>query len=1057
MGGSSFEKAAAFPGHQHLGTHSCRVFRQDRRWRGTLRSWASSRRSPPLALRRRACLSTEFRSRARGSSGDFARLGVVRNSQLWRSGEINQDAFGCKGPPKRRATPKLFALEHPSTFGGGHQEGDFSKPNLDEPLIESLKTAKSGPSKLLKKINRANVLAFCQLSASVLFVVLYVWGTYSAPAPGGWRYWLENGLCLFFALDYAARLVQSDDPLREACSVGNVLDFLSFAPFLIEAILGMLSLQNTLLDFSWIRIFRAMRVLRLSVITVNLSDMQNLSSSAVVDGAIRVRLTQLFASIIVVIFTAASVIHLFEKMPWHVALYFVVTTLTTVGYGDVVVESAVGKVIVVAMMISAVMVIPVRATRMYQQATTRRIRRGSLPGPKNPFVLVFIKLSDVRGFSDFYKEFSSHLTQFQSPLSVKRFKMVCVTNRPEFEFRVFQEMNDSGLSLIEGSAFSENDLIQCQAHKAQALLLLADRFSGEEEEEDLMVLFQAWAVKSYTKSVPLFVQVLKSASVPQISQFLDPVQDIIISLEQVRHRLLVLSCLCPGAATLLGNLLRIAKLSEVKSKEETILGRKWRRAYVNSCGNGVFEARAGPSFFGMEFLRMAEAVSRLTGMMPIGLVDGKGKLSLNPGQRPVRSSDRIVLIAMSQKEANDLEQVIYYPPSPYLQHQREELLESYSIDGGSADFPCPVDFFPEDELITAECRGLWQEAASDGEKPPHELEWQSELGSSPRNGAQGAKLVKGSEVESIEQSTSLQVEVSGLDGIRDHVIVSGAPDSFLPFVKELRRCCARPIPVVILHEDKEDAGVRSVLQMSSVYFAKGSSSTQSGLIAAKATESRCFMHLCQSQRPSVSSKPEAVLTDAKALLTSYNIGAEGFHAVVELCFTSAINFLQPGMLLKGSLVVDDVPGTQQSPSKSWQVRRKHMKAARDEGLTEWQTNPYYSAGRVLVPALLDTLACHSFFSKGLLIDLMAEFTGDVNSGNYVGPLLKQISLPNGFKGKTYTELVSYLVLQRGLIPLGLFRRKSENRSWLLRYVCANPPGEVVLEGTDKVFVIRERT
>ncbi|GMH45499.1 hypothetical protein BSKO_13456 [Bryopsis sp. KO-2023] len=921
---------------------------------------------------------------------------------------------------------------------------DFSRANLDEPLIESLKKAKSKPSKLLRKINRANVLAFCRLSASLLFVVLYVWGTYSVPALGGWRYWLENCLCLFFALDYAARLAKSDHPMREACSLGNVLDLLSFAPFLMMAIFQ-LFYKHPLVDFSWIRIFRAMRLLLLSVIALNLSDMQHLSSSALVRGVIRVRLTQLLTSIIVVIFTAASILHPFENMSWHEALYFVVTTLTTVGYGDVVVESGIGKVIVVGMMISAVMVIPVRATKIYQLLTTRRIRRGSLPGPGKPFVLVFTKLSDVRGFSDFYKEFSTHLTRFQSSLSVERFRMVCVTNRPEFEFRVFQEMNDSGLSLIEGSAFSESDLIQCQAHKAQALLLLADRFSGNEEEEDMMLLLQAWAVKSYTKSVPLYVQVLKSASVPQISQFLDPVQDIIISLEQVRHRLLVLSCLCPGAATLLGNLLRIAKVSEVKSKEETILGRKWRRAYVNSCGNGVFEARAGPLFIGMDFLSMAEAVSRLTGMMPIGLVDAKGKLWLNPGECAVRASDKIVLIATSQKEANELENVIYFPPSPFLQHQKEELSEYFSVDQGSVDFPCPVEFFPEDELVKIECRALWQETV---------YKQQSDMGGFSKNGSYGSNLAK---VESIKESNALQIGVSGLDGIRDHVIVSGAPDSFLPFVKELRQCCGWPIPVVILHEDEEDAGVQSVLQMSSVYFAKGSSSTQSGLIAAKATKSRCFMHLCESQRPSVCSKPEAMLTDAKALLTSYNIGDERFHAVVELCFTSAINFLQPGMLLKGSLVVDDVPGAQQSPSKSWLARRKHMKAARDEGLTEWQTNPYYSAGRVLVPALLDTLSCHSFFSKGLLIDLMAEFTGDANKGgNCVGPLLEQISLPNGFKGKTYTELVTFLVLQRGLIPLGLFRRKSENRSWLLRYVCANPPGDVVLEGTDKVFVIREK-
>lgn len=61
-------------------------------------------------------------------------------------------------------------------------------------------------------------------------------------------------------------------------------------------------------------------------------------------------------------------------------------------------------------------------------------------------------------------------------------------------------------------------------------------------------------MKSYTKGVPLYVQVLQRASLQLISPFLDPARDVIISMEQTRHRLLALSCLCPGASTLLGTL-----------------------------------------------------------------------------------------------------------------------------------------------------------------------------------------------------------------------------------------------------------------------------------------------------------------------------------------------------------------------------------------------------------------------------------------------------------------------------------------------------------------------
>lgn len=46
----------------------------------------------------------------------------------------------------------------------------------------------------------------------------------------------------------------------------------------------------------------------------------------------------------------------------------------------------------------------------------------------------------------------------------------------------------------------------------------------------------------------------------------------------------------------------------------------------------------------------------------------------------------------------------------------------------------------------------------------------------------------------------------------------------------------------------------------------------------------------------------AVLADAEGLLTCYGVGEESSaqltHAVIELCFTSSVRFLQPGLLLQ---------------------------------------------------------------------------------------------------------------------------------------------------------------
>ena len=82
------------------------------------------------------------------------------------------------------------------------------------------------------------------------------------------------------------------------------------------------------------------------------------------------------------------------------------------------------------------------------------------------------------------------------------------------------------------------------------------------------------------------------------------------------------------------------------------------------------------------------------------------------------------------------------------------------------------------------------------------------------------------------------------------------------------------------------------------------------------------------------------------------------------CPPPLCRFLQPGLLLKGvNLLYDDsnIPAGQ--PRKSWIMRAWQQREAVAEGLAEWQANPYFAAGRVTVPALLDTFACQSFFNE----------------------------------------------------------------------------------------------
>lgn len=63
------------------------------------------------------------------------------------------------------------------------------------------------------------------------------------------------------------------------------------------------------------------------------------------------------------------------------------------------------------------------------------------------------------------------------------------------------------LPLCSNSVLRPADLVRYRAASASAILVMANRFSSDVDTEDLDVLFRVWAIKSFTKCVPLTVQV----------------------------------------------------------------------------------------------------------------------------------------------------------------------------------------------------------------------------------------------------------------------------------------------------------------------------------------------------------------------------------------------------------------------------------------------------------------------------------------------------------------------------------------------------------------------
>ncbi len=942
-----------------------------------------------------------------------------------------------------------------------------------------------------------------QFSASLCFVGLYVWSTYSQPVRGGVRATLEFWLCVVFGFEYLHRLFVTHQDLgsrfRMVSNPTNVLDLLSFAPTLFEWVMQLIQPGFSLgrFDLRWTKLLRSLRVIRIGLLAAELRSL-NLTTKrgGWLAAGTTFRLIQIAASPLLLLFGASAVYQILEHIPFHKAVYFVATTLSTVGFGDVVPTTVFGKAFVVIMIAVGLVMIPVQAALFYNEISARRVIKGTLHNWRGkPFVLLSTRLTEVRAFSDLFAEFQQALGV--TSLFPKNTKIVALCNRPSFEFSAFQELHERSLTLVEGSAVSGADLVTAKAEKANAIILLADRFSADATHEDLSILFQVWAAKSYTKTVPLFVQTMKQSTVDQIRPFIDPEQDVAVSMEETRFRLLALSATCPGASTLIGNLIRSSTVRPEEARQETLAGRRWLRQYVDGCEATLCKAPVQRHLVGIEFNRVAEWLYRRSGHAIIGMITPDGQTCLNPGTEWKLAMGYTLLVVGHGTVA--VRKALASPFSTPPQHVQPVDIFA-SADGGSGPFEgkgiqpdaSSRDSPDDDALCEVIYEGLPTTESLDFDDIPCVPKNLSETMTAREGSAfyeayrkDGAAVAEQSERGYLSGQTVSRVasdagvEVSARIGARSrspyegHFILCGHCDSFVPFMKYLRAAePSKDARIVILAEEPPEGYDEAKSMYGPLEYIDGSPTHTESLRKAGAQTARALVFLTKGSRDVrtaqatggtvevVRNTREAVLADAPALLACYGVGEESgaslTHAVVELLFTTSIEFLQPGLLLKGvNSMYDESTVRKGEPRKSWSMRAMQQREAVAEGLAEWQANPYYAAGRCTVPALMDSFGVSTFFSRGLLADVLHELCGDFESS---GAMLLQTRLPPGWAGRTYGELFTSAALSgNGAIVLGLYRKKLENPATRLSYVMTLPAPAERLQPSDRFFVLRPRT
>jgi len=191
--------------------------------------------------------------------------------------------------------------------------------------------------------DQAIVAAILVSVAIVMADSVQVWHQRHAAAFGAVE-WFFTAL---FTLEYLARLVSVDRPIRYALSFFGIVDLIAVLPTYLALFVPEL---HALID---VRILRLLRIFRIFRLTEYVAEYQVMGEALM---ASRRKILVFLTAVLMVALVLGTLLYVVEG-PEHgftdipTAVYWAITTITTVGFGDITPKTDAGRLIASVMML----------------------------------------------------------------------------------------------------------------------------------------------------------------------------------------------------------------------------------------------------------------------------------------------------------------------------------------------------------------------------------------------------------------------------------------------------------------------------------------------------------------------------------------------------------------------------------------------------------------------------------------------------------------------------------------------------------------------------------
>lgn len=172
-------------------------------------------------------------------------------------------------------------------------------------------------------------------------------------------------VCIILAIDYTNRMINTNN--KKSFAKSNWIDIIAMLPdVLLNSIFSLFGLSGAT---GIVRLFRLVRVARVLVLfRKNIALFTNFIKETHLD--------KLLTIVVITIISSSVAFYLIENISFIDSIWYVLVTLTTVGYGDVLPNSTTGKIIGIILILIGILVFST-LTAAISSIYTQRIENKS--------------------------------------------------------------------------------------------------------------------------------------------------------------------------------------------------------------------------------------------------------------------------------------------------------------------------------------------------------------------------------------------------------------------------------------------------------------------------------------------------------------------------------------------------------------------------------------------------------------------------------------------------------------------------------------------------------